>query len=343
MKKLQTHFLTILFLSILFIVPLIGFISAHKEISVKENRALAKLPKLLETKYFQKIDLYLRDHFGFRETFINFYKNIKNSIKTKEGFKAVLGKNNWAFYSGCINHYEGKMDNKKIDDFIQKIKDLRSTFPKIPIIIIVVPNKTFIYEQYLPDYVVKNPQRFNTIKKLNYIKDINVLDLYPILKKARVKTFMKNDTHWNGVGAYIAYKEIINFINSVSSFNFTIKQDIKEIQSNIKYSGDISSMLDKKDIFVDDNNEVVFKTNFANIIKKTKSKVAQIPDFKNSKGNKNVLIFHDSFTQKNLGKYLAETFYTLKTFWSFDFKKNYKNIIKINPDLILIEIVDRHI
>lgn len=343
MELIKKYFIVYLFLGIGFTVPIIGFLSHDQKISSQENRNLTQWPKKDELT-FKRIDSYLNDQFGFRNTFIKIHKKIKKSFfKEKGRFKAVEGKNGWAYFEGCIDHYEGKIKEEKIDSFISNIKDLKLEFPKIPVVVIVIPNKAFIYNKHLPDYVVESPQRFNTIEKLKFLKNLYVLDLYHILKASKEKTFMKNDTHWNGVGAYIAYKEVIRFINENLRYNLDIKNDIKDIKVDYSYSGDISKMLWEEGSFIDENNDIIFKSSAVQLIEKAKNDTPQIPDFKNPKGHKKIILFHDSFSDARFGKYLAETFNEIKTFWSFGFEKHAKDIQTIKPDMIIIQIVDRHI
>jgi hypothetical protein len=52
---------------------------------------------------------------------------------------------------------------------------------------------------------------------------------------------------------------------------------------------------------------------------------------------------HDSFTPAFLGGYLSESFKELITLWGFKFEKAVRIVEGTQPDLILIELVDRHI
>lgn len=343
-ELLKKYFIIFFFIGIIILVPLIGLFSTNQTVSIQENRNLATWPNFLDHGYFEKIDDYLNDHFGCREIFIKLHHAVKKTFLKKKGaFKAIMGKNDWAFFEGSVDHYQGKIDEARIDAFIQNIRDLHIKFPNIPMVIIVIPNKTFIYSQHLPDYVVSNPQRFNTISKLKSLERMHILDLYSVLKNTEEKVFLKNDTHWNGVGAYIAYKAIIEFINENTSFDFDIKEDIKEILVKEAQVGDITGMLGVQNVCVDENNIVVFEESSVIVHQKPDFEGLHIPDYTNQNGSGRIMLIHDSFAQAKLAEYLAESFQEIKTFWGFAFKGYEKEIEKINPDLILIEMVDRHI
>lgn len=327
---------------------LVGSFFNIKKVDLVENRNLNKFPRIKNSNtktYLNEVAFYLNDHFGFRKNFIVLNNKMKDFFNKKESKKAIVGKNDWAFYNGCISHYEGKVSEEIIDNFMERINRFKKNFSNIPIYVIVVPNKAFIYEQYLPDHVVKSSQRFKTIEKLKLLKNIFVLDLYTVLKNNDKQTFMRYDTHWNGFGAYVGYKEIIKFLNKKGGYSLNTKRDIKEIKINYKHRGDLANMLSKPSVFFENNNTIIFEKAFARAIKKQKikSKRRKIPNYINKKGKKRILVFHDSFLQHKLAKLLAETFSEIETIWSFDFKKYQKKIKKIKPELILIEIVDRHI
>ena len=85
-------------------------------------------------------------------------------------------------------------------------------------LLIVFPNKSLIYKDYLPDnYCVKYRPALDT-----YMKVINhkIIDTYNLLKN-ETDVYYKTDTHINIKGSYIVYKHFIQQLNKI--YNLQIK------------------------------------------------------------------------------------------------------------------------
>ena len=84
--------------------------------------------------------------------------------------------------------------------------------------LIVIPNKSYIYKQYLPDnYDVKYRPTFDIYKKVLKNK---VIDAYDVLKNED-DTYYKTDTDINIKGGYIVYNYFIQELNKI--YNLDIK------------------------------------------------------------------------------------------------------------------------
>jgi len=90
------------------------------------------------------------------------------------------------------------------------------------LMLIVIPDKSVICSNYLPD-IYNSQFRPGFIK---YSRNLNnVYDMYPYLKD--VNCFTKSDTHLNLYGSYIVYKTFIDLFNS------TFKRNLKPIELDI--------------------------------------------------------------------------------------------------------------
>lgn len=350
--KFKTYFLATLFLIFIMGVSVAGLFISDKEVSLRENRRLNAFPDISQANLkdlTSQIDLYLNDHFAFRDALIDLKEKISDVISgnQRHRFRAVVGKDDWAFFEGCVEHYQGRFSQEKIDIFIDKLSAFAANFPKTPVIVAIIPNKAYIYEDYLPDYINEGGQRKRTVKAVEKIEHIKVLDLLPVLKQEsqRQKTYMNYDTHWNGWGAYVAYKSMIDFINAKFNLGLLKREDIASIEVDENFNGGIAAMLGKAGEVFDTNNKVVFTKKHAQErdIKHALDEGIKTLDYFNAQGRKNAVIIHDSFVEAHLGEYLSETFRHSSFYWSFDFSALTKEIKSQDPDLILIEIVDRHI
>lgn len=68
-------------------------------------------------------------------------------------------------------------------------------------------------------------------------------------------------------------------------------------------------------------------------------------DYFNANNNIDLIIFHDSFLNAGLGRFLSSSFRNIWNFWNYkiDSEIFYEIIKKHQPDFIIIEIVDRHL
>lgn len=206
-----------------------------------------------------------------------------------------------------------------------------------------MPNKAFVYEDFLPEHIQVSEQRQKIVGALQKIPNLYVIDALEAVKASKEPTYMRHETHWNGWGAYLAYKETILKLKEKFSWPLLLKTDIKEIKPKLDHRGDLAKMLPFNAESIDANNKVVFLETYASQTPKHYPTAAQIPDFKNPKGWGRVFVVHDSFTEHHLGDYLAESFAEMINFWSFDFEKAAIYEKEAKPDLILIQAVDRNI
>lgn len=81
---------------------------------------------------------------------------------------------------------------------------------KVPTVLIVGPDKSSVYPEYLPDGLVPSPVRYSSffLSKLEEIPDLVVYDPTMDLIKSKATEgilYWKTDTHWNRKGAFLTY------------------------------------------------------------------------------------------------------------------------------------------
>lgn len=341
---------------------LLGSFFNIKEVDEIENRKLASLPTFsidnIKT-YFNDLSLYVDDHFGGRNLFLSLDRKISSLKDNESSEKAIMGKNDFAYYISSLKLYEKeKTNDEKFNLFKNKVKYLSEYFPDKPIFVFIYPNKTQAYPEYLPNGYKKSTLRDDivaNVESLNGSKNIYVKDLKDDILNAKKdydkSLYYTNDTHWNAYGAYVAYKNSIDFINKNSDFNLIIKQDIKQINETVNTKGDLARMLNKVGEFTDTNYEFIFEESSARKVEKkiqdTKEyqNIGKVDDYINPKINTRAVIMHDSFYGAGLKNFLSESFGELNSYWGLDQTNEslLKKVKEINPDIIIIGIVDRHL
>lgn len=144
--------------------------------------------------------------------------------------KTLIGKNNYLF---LINDSCRELDvhcnnlNLVNDNTLSKYK-----FKNF--MIIIFPNKSLIYKNYLPQqYIIKYRPALDIYK--NVLCD-KVIDTYDILKNEE-DVYYKTDTHINIKGGYIVYKYFVEQLNKV--YNLDIQHKQIEIISKKCYLNDL--------------------------------------------------------------------------------------------------------
>jgi hypothetical protein len=82
---------------------------------------------------------------------------------------------------------------------------------------VIAPNKHFIYDDHLPSIYRKTSGNDRTDRIVEFMKndtEITIIDLRKVLLQHKSPTplYFKTDNHWNALGAYYGYTEIINTI-----------------------------------------------------------------------------------------------------------------------------------
>ena len=278
--------------------------------------------------------------------------------------KVLIGKNNYLFLQNDACR-ELEVHNNNINLVVNNLSRYNKYINKY--LLIVFPNKSYIYKQYLPDtFDLKYRPAFDI-----YTKFFNkhILDGYEYLKDIE-DTFYKTDTHINLKGAYIIYDQFIKKINELFNLNTIMRHiEIKKVDcdnlASIKLAlgdltweenkgilqlGDISDTYyfsDELEQFyclyqIKNNSNIRFlKQEYSNLVDCTESLVDSNVNWQviskyilyknNNFDNKiKVLIFYDSFLLQILPLYynMFNEVYLAKSIYSEQL------IDIINPDYI---------
>lgn len=141
-------------------------------------------------------------------------------------YKTLIGKNGYLFLQNdSARELEVHSNNLSLvnDNFYKKYETIKDKF-----LIIVFPNKSYIYSKFLPDnFNLKYRPGFEIYK--NYFNK-NILDGYHFLKDVDDSCY-KTDTHINNKGSLIIFNEFINKIKDLFNLNInTIQYEYNKIE-----------------------------------------------------------------------------------------------------------------
>ncbi len=246
---------------LLLLAPLVGLVfpDVNPKTDLVENRKLADFPEFdlhRIADYPEEFESYFDDHFGFRNYLIKLngkYKRKVFGIKEKKA-KVLSGKDEWLFFTGndSVEDYRGLNSftpehlRRWAEILTKKQEYLKSV--GVDYLFVVAPNKSSIYPEYLPDWMTKVSPQTPLDQLMSYLKDrtdLNILDLRDALlsnKGSDVLLYHPTDTHWNSMGAFIGYREIIAHLGSSFAGHALSDQEIN-LSFISSHGGDLAMML----------------------------------------------------------------------------------------------------
>lgn len=344
------------FIIILFLPSVSTTLGFNIDESLNENRAKATKPVFNgdSVKYIKKYYKYFKDNFTGRNECIRIYNNFKFSILGESTVpdRVLIGKDNYLFYSKSkdektIEDYQGliSVSGQQINEIYHNLKNLNQWLSDngIDFYLIIAPDKQTIYPEKMPDYISRgNLSSADRIIPYLVNNNINVIDLRGTLTKARLfndELYYKTDTHWNTLGAYVGYREIVKNLYMKNSIVSPVQINLK----NIKFTeyitgGDLFTMLGIKDYKFFRDAILHYKKNYKTIESTDKLIITEGPAV-----YPRCIIYRDSFGAA-LQPLLSNNFsYASYISGSKIFEVNRDYVLKTKPDVLLVEIVERHL
>ncbi len=355
---------TLLFILVISLPILFWLTGTGKAGSIREKRI--KFRGFLTGEGIQKglknFENYFEKNFPFRKELLyerNYFYSKYIGISPVD--RVILGKNKWLFLkrlneSGSEINYSISIDKfKKYElEYWSNIFNERHRFLKkrgIDLLVVIVPNKSTVYSEYLPDSLKKVTGGVRAKQLTEHLlnnSEIQVLNLKDLLlrNKSDQQLYYRTDSHWNHYGAWLAYREIIR--NLSQRFEGAVPFPFEKFRKK-KIIGpsraDLASMLAL--------NESLYKEDFRRLFVPSGSEISQtrLNKFKYKKirqsvvRNKNgvlpkTIMIHDSFG-RGLKKYMSASFSEIIFLldWGFNFFPEL--IEREKPEIVIYEIAER--
>ncbi len=332
---------------------------------INENRSLATFPKfpksLHETgNFLAQFDTYFNDNFGLRNCYIYLYAFFTQRLLNTSPNKSVaIGQDGWLFYDNYkqlernAGLYPPFMGEPELWIKLYKLKKDWLESRGIKYYIVIAPDKSTIYPEYLPKYQGnRKTSVVDTIIKLGVKENLNFIDLRNTLLNAKSKSLLYclTDTHWNPIGSLVTSQ----YLYSKFKINFPELGNFKDISAYsivpdpFYWRGDLSYMVGLGDFF--NEKFVTLKANYK-ISQKLEndyyeSVIGNIPIKKittERTAKVNLLFFHDSFGEKMV-PFISPEFYKstfVATYPSFGMLKDLAQ--QLAPNLVVEEILEREL
>lgn len=160
------------------------------------------------------------DAFFGKPRLISTFNYLRYSMGDKVFPQVLVGKEGWLEFTSNNNlddYQNASINPEQLKSIHQKLEILNQELAErnITLILAVAPNKATIY----PDKVSEKLEKIHEQSRLDTFLELieqdkfsYVIDLRPALMEARNddQLYYRTDTHWNSIGSYIAYREIMN-------------------------------------------------------------------------------------------------------------------------------------
>lgn len=332
--------------------PILGWFEIHRTV---EKRTLTPFPKWEKNpqQYVTKFKSYLSDHFPlkFELTKTNSVIHLELFNESVKRQNVFIGKDDFWFPAllGIEEDLEGK-SRFGLQELYNLRKNIleRSLYLKkkgIKYYLVLCPNKHTVYPDKLPDYkqaLLKEKRSDQLVKYLEGDTNLNILDLRTALIDARDSIqqdlFYKYDIHWNQLGAFIGYYNIMQTVQSDSFQEKPLELNDFELSEYYTDRADMANMFAVQDLYKRKEIGLEYKKQLPSVMNKYIGVQKMI--LENPEKEQKLLMFRDSYGV-DLIPLLKNHFGRIVAIWdqSFDISL----IEKEKPDIVIQQLVEFHV
>lgn len=278
------------FCLVIFGVSGLHIATEDNKFSESENRVLGEFPKLsvatiADGSFMRDFETYLTDQFPFRDGIISLKTLADRIVGKNEENGVYIGKDGFLFDS------QTSLDSKHIKEIGNAVLSFKEKHSDLETAFILAPNSTYVYSEYLPEYLELPDQRWLIRAVHKQIDDETIL--WPaaakILKKnaSEAQLYYKTDHHWTTRGAYLLFKEIclgweLEESSKAVDKRFKFYEVSNTFEGTLASTSGVHSTKDRVEICLPKKSEGTYVVNFESSGEKTAS-----------------LFFKDKLQQKN--------------------------------------------
>jgi alginate O-acetyltransferase complex protein AlgJ len=303
-----------------------------------ENRRLAPFPPLSLSAdsinaFPAAFEAYYSDHFGLRSHFIRWHHMLKlRLLHVSPSPSVVLGKDGWLFDEDTVAYYRALPLSAEELEKWRKFLEEREEFVAAEgaaCFQVIAPSPCSIYPEYLPDSVRRHERETRLDQILNYMRRysrVKILDLRAALLEAKStgRLYNRTDTHWNDLGAYVAYREIMRAVAGRIPGCDPLPPNAFDIRRESAPGGDIARLLALPDLIPEEQVRLVpralRRSRVAEWLPEGSAPPAAFCMKLDDLSRPRAIVFHDSFTYASLYPFLAEHFSEIWFHWNHYFE-----------------------
>ena len=331
--------------------------------TLRENRVLAPKPRFRwgDLRGFSRnFEDYYADHFGTRSVLVRWASRFKlRVLRVSPKPAVVLGRQGWLFFGeedpnrNVMDYHRGlkPFTEAELVHWKSVLTERRDWLKRrgIGYLLVVVPDKSTIYPEYLPASLRSGVRPCRRVQLLSYLRahaDLPLLDLTPSLEGAKKERllYLKTDTHWNSYGAFVAYRELLRRL--AARFPALSPAPLSDfiLLTTEQFGGDLAMMVNGRDILRDEGIRLLPKQP-----RKARSLAVPLPPRAGvewsasehpDRGLPRAVMFLDSFgfeMKDFLSEHFSRIFYVRDQDLAFDADP----VMREKPDLVIDELNER--
>lgn len=220
MKKFSDVLMLCIIVMII-LVPVAHFNLKPGQISSVENRVLAELVPITDgaEEFMNSLDDVVNDRIGYRDQMMSFYNKVMYAGLKGNHKDVIVGDDGWLFYKEDLTTYTGNGNNPEKTEYqvrVLKAIDKWCDERGITFIFAVGPNKSTIYNNYMPDSIICT-EKTQAELVAEALEGSGVNFVYPkaemIADRDKQELFYRLDTHWNEYGARYMLDDIVDILD----------------------------------------------------------------------------------------------------------------------------------
>ncbi|MEO3944851.1 DHHW family protein [Gorillibacterium sp. CAU 1737] len=208
MSKTTDRMTIVGFAAVIFLLSLLFLVRPKLSFSETENRVLQQTPQLTwenlwSKRFMEQTELYLSDHFPFREKWVQGKSALEQLRLQQENNGIFKGSDGYLF-----ERFE-KPDFSLLQQYTDAIKEFALRHPETRMTFMLAPTSIGLYPDRLPWLAPSFPQEaVNAYIGYQLGDSVTYLNGFDFLRKAargRTPIYYRTDHHWTTYGAYLAY------------------------------------------------------------------------------------------------------------------------------------------
>jgi hypothetical protein len=215
------------FVAVLAVMGALAFVPGRDAKLAAENRALAAWPARVAAGFQDAFERAFADRFGAREALLRLHNRVLvRAFGVSPARNLLIGRDGWLYFRGeegtsFDRDYRGlhPFPDSDIARIAAELSRRARFFAAhgIAYVVTVAPDKATIYPEHLPAWTrpAATPSPLDRLTDaLRADGTVRYVDLRGPLRaaKARERVYYMTDTHWNYLGAHVAYGELMRAI-----------------------------------------------------------------------------------------------------------------------------------